>query len=429
MPSTYIKLASTTVGAGGASTITFSSIPQTYTDLVVKVNARGTNASTTVEMLVSFNGVSTNLSSRLLYGTGAAVGSVAPSNIAGAISAANDTASTFGNSEIYIPNYAGSTNKSVSFDSVSENNATTAYQYLTAGLWSNTSAITSVTLTPAASNFAQYSTATLYGVLKYAETGIGSKATGGTVTTSGGYTIHTFYSTGMFTPTAGAVSCDVLVVGGGGAGGRNNSELAGGGGGGAGGFRTSTGLSISAATAAIVGGGGAGKAGLGGSGTQSAFSTITSAGGGAGAGGGNNGAAGGSGGGAGYDNNVRTGGAGNTPSTSPSQGNGGGNNYSSPPYYSGGGGGASAAGANATSGANGAGGAGTANSYSGTSVTYAGGGGGSTEGTTPASGGAGGGGVGSNGTTPGMAGAANTGGGGGGGNQGGSGIVIVRYTT
>jgi hypothetical protein len=166
MPTTFTKIASVSVGVLGAASMDFTSIPSTYTDLCVKVSARGTNASTTVEMLVSFNGVSTNLSSKLLYGTGSAVGSVSPSNIAGAISAALDTSSTFGNSEIYIPNYAGSTNKSVSFDSVSENNATTAYQYLTAGLWTNTAAITSVTLTPAASSFAQYSTATLYGINK-----------------------------------------------------------------------------------------------------------------------------------------------------------------------------------------------------------------------------------------------------------------------
>jgi hypothetical protein len=165
MPNTYTLIASNTLASTTAS-VTFSSIVSTYTDLLVKVSARGTNASTTVEMLVSFNGVSTNLSSRLLYGTGAAAGSVSPSNIAGAISAANDTSSTFGNSEFYIPNYAGSTYKSVSFDSVSENNATTAYQYLTAGLWSNTAAITSITLTPAASSFATNSSFYLYGISK-----------------------------------------------------------------------------------------------------------------------------------------------------------------------------------------------------------------------------------------------------------------------
>ena len=73
------------------------------------------------------------------------------------------TASTFGNAEIYIPNYASSNNKSVSADFVSETNAADAIFGLTAGLWANTSAITSIKLTPAAA-FAQYSTATLYGI-------------------------------------------------------------------------------------------------------------------------------------------------------------------------------------------------------------------------------------------------------------------------
>ena len=430
MASSMTKISSVTVGSGGSASISFTGIPQTYTDLIIKLSARTNYAGAFDNTNVQFNGSSTSYTLRFLYGNGSSTGSATDTRILDYTDGNTNTANTFNNSEFYIPNYTSADYKSVSNDSVIENNATSGVNYLATGLWSNTAAITSMVLTPLiGTSFQQYTTATLYGVTKYAQTGTGSKATGGTVTTSGGYTIHTFYSTGMFTPTAGAVSCDVLVVAGGGAGGRNNTEIAGGGGGGAGGFRTSTGLSISAATAVIIGAGGSGKAGLGSSGTGSAFSTITSAGGGAGAGGGNNGAAGGSGGGAGYDNNVRTGGAGNTPSTSPSQGSSGGNNYSSAPYYSGGGGGASAAGANASSTVNGAGGAGTANSYSGSSVTYAGGGGGSTEGTQPAAGGAGGGGVGSNGTVVGVSGTPNTGGGGGGGNQGGSGIVIVRYTT
>jgi hypothetical protein len=78
------------------------------------------------------------------------------------------TASTFGSTEIYITNYAGSSNKCLSSDSVNENNATTAYSVLTAWLWSNTSAITSLSITSdgAGNNFAQYSTATLYGIKK-----------------------------------------------------------------------------------------------------------------------------------------------------------------------------------------------------------------------------------------------------------------------
>jgi len=74
------------------------------------------------------------------------------------------TASTFASGEMYIPNYAGSNSKSFSADSVQETNASLAYSYLMAGLWSNSSAITSIALTPFTGNFAQYSTATLYGI-------------------------------------------------------------------------------------------------------------------------------------------------------------------------------------------------------------------------------------------------------------------------
>jgi hypothetical protein len=74
------------------------------------------------------------------------------------------TASTFGNGEVYIPNYAGSTNKSMSADGVSENNGTEAYTDLIANLWSNTSAITSILLYPDSGTWQQYSTATLYGI-------------------------------------------------------------------------------------------------------------------------------------------------------------------------------------------------------------------------------------------------------------------------
>jgi hypothetical protein len=66
--------------------------------------------------------------------------------------------------EIYFPNYASATNKSFSIDSVTENNATLANQFLTAGLWSNTAAITSITLLAASGNLAYYSTASLYGI-------------------------------------------------------------------------------------------------------------------------------------------------------------------------------------------------------------------------------------------------------------------------
>jgi len=281
-------------------------------------------------------------------------------------------------------------------------------------------------------------------------------ATGGTVTTSGDYKIHTFTGDGCFVvtqlgnspvvPTGGPTNVDYLVVAGGGGGAVN------GGGGGAGGYRTTFpspgsnagSFPITATTYPItVGAGGSGKLtpgqGPASSGTPSIFSTITSAGGGGGAGcasqafppgSSKNGGSGG-----GIATSSPTAGAGNTPPVSPPQGNpGGGGNNGGAPWGSGGG-------ATATGGSypGGAGGAGAPNTITGSPVTYAGGGGGGTNiSGTPVAGGAGGGGAG--GTTSNMSGTpgtVNTGGGGGAsggcgsgtqqGGNGGKGIVIIRY--
>lgn len=166
MATTFTKIAAVTVGSGGASSIDFTSIPSTYTDLVIKVSARLNNASIIDSVGVKFNGSTSSYSFKQLYGSGSAAGSQGagtyPENY---MNAANATASTFSNAEIYIPNYAGSTNKSLSADAVTENNATAAYATLTAGLWSNTAAITSINLASTVGNsFLQYSTAVLYGI-------------------------------------------------------------------------------------------------------------------------------------------------------------------------------------------------------------------------------------------------------------------------
>ena len=161
---TYTQIGSAiTVGSGGASSIDFTSIPSTYTDLVLKVSVR--NSGTPDQVIMKVNGSSASLSNRLLYGSGSAAAST--SLTTGYIGTSVDntkTASTFNNMEIYISNYAGSSNKSASADSVMENNATTAFAVLNAWLWSNTAAITSISLTPDSGNFVQYSTAYLYGV-------------------------------------------------------------------------------------------------------------------------------------------------------------------------------------------------------------------------------------------------------------------------
>lgn len=165
MPNTFTKIASVTVGAGGASSIDFTSIPSTYTDLCLKVSSR--LSSTDTPLFVYFNNdtTNTNYNVRRLLGSGSAASSGAfnaPYVIYADIS--SYTNNTFGNAEIYVPNYAGSTNKSMSVDSVNENNATGAEAVFTAGLWSNTAAINRLTLVPVTISFVQYTTATLYGI-------------------------------------------------------------------------------------------------------------------------------------------------------------------------------------------------------------------------------------------------------------------------
>ena len=168
MATTYVQIGSTvTVGAGGAASIDFSSIPSTYTDLKIVASLRTVLTGQVVQsLLIQFNGSTTGYSYRLLQGSGSTAASYNnTTRYFGDAPAADATANTFGNLEIYIPNYAGSANKSYSADSVTENNSTSALANLDAGLWSNTAAITSISLS-AANNFVQYSTASLYGISK-----------------------------------------------------------------------------------------------------------------------------------------------------------------------------------------------------------------------------------------------------------------------
>jgi hypothetical protein len=170
MANTYNLISSVTVGSSSVATMDFTSIPSTYTDLVLKVSARTNLAASYVDdLMLQFNSdTGSNYSYRQLYGTGSAAGS-GNATITGAYigtcDASTATASTFGNLESYIPNYAGSTQKSVSSDAVTENNATAGFINLVASLWTNTSAITSIrVLSLNSGSFVQYSTAYLYGI-------------------------------------------------------------------------------------------------------------------------------------------------------------------------------------------------------------------------------------------------------------------------
>jgi len=468
---TYVALDKVTVGTATPS-ITFTGISGSYTDLVI-VASNVVASSGFPNIGLRFNSdTGANYSSTILEGTGSTARSVRKTNVTTIsdgdnVSLGGSTPSTI----IYnIMNYSNTTTyKTVLLRANDTTSSTYAGVSAVVGLWRNTAAITSVTLT--LGDFAAGATFSLYGIKSEAVPT--AKATGGTISYSvDGYTYHTFTSSGTFTPTA-ALTADTLVIAGGGAGNSNYYS----GGGGAGGLRGLTSQSFSSGVAytCTIGAGGAGSTnnnnakGNNGSNSTiagSGFTTISATGGG-GAGGngsGNNsiyiGASGGSGGGAaaqGEDYNY-AGGAGNAGSYSPVEGYAGGASDGRNGGYAGAGGGGGAGGVgtagkdinNGAKAGNGGVGSsaystwgsvtGTGQNVSGT-YYYAGGGGGGYLGGTETQGVGGyGGGANGNGVVNGTAGSgtANTGGGGGGtgygdGSQtagsGGSGIVIIRYAS
>jgi hypothetical protein len=159
-----MKLIESKTLATAAASIEFTSIPQTYTDLVILISVRA--ALDESDNVISFNGSTANFSGRRLIGDGSSASTGTVTRAWGFASFLSNTANTFGNGRIYIPNYAGATNKSFSSDSVNETNATSAYQTLFSNLWSNTAAITSLAISPNAGNYVAGSTISLYGVLK-----------------------------------------------------------------------------------------------------------------------------------------------------------------------------------------------------------------------------------------------------------------------
>ena len=168
MATTFTKIASVTVGSGGSASMTFSSIPSTYTDLCLKVSGRVSGSGYDFHLNVYLNGNTSSYTERAVYGSGSSAYSYSASiaGYAASLMGSSGTANTFGNAEIYIPNYAGSNYKSYSVDNVTElNSATNNRADLLAGLWSNTAAVSSITVTTDdGTAFVQYSTATLYGI-------------------------------------------------------------------------------------------------------------------------------------------------------------------------------------------------------------------------------------------------------------------------
>jgi hypothetical protein len=436
--STYTPIASQTLASTAAS-VTFSSIPQGYTDLVLVV--AGNNSSSTYSPYIQFNGdTSTNYSITHLYGNGSTAASARASSTATAYF--GSLGATQGNAIVQIQNYSNATTYKTALIRINDAGFRV---YGSVMLWRSTAAITSVTVfNESPGTFASGTTFSIYGIQVGDKA---QKAQGGNIVTSDGtYVYHTFTSSGSFIPSQ-ALTADYLVVAGGGGSGSGYV----GGAGAAGGLRstvTATGgggslesaLSLSAGKSysVIVGAGGSGGVSANGTkGSDSVFATITSSGGGAGkefsstATSNQNGGSG-----AGGINSAGSGLYIDGGTGTANQGRNGGRGFRTGSGYNagGGGGGANTAGSDgAGTGASPAGGNGgtpVAVSITGSSVSYAGGGGGGAEGGTAgtATGGGGNGSV----SAAGTAGTINTGGGAGGGFNtngvaGGSGIVIIRY--
>ena len=169
MANTYVAISTVTVGSGGAANISFTSITSDYTDLLIKTSFRSTDTSFAEGRYanISFNSSTSNFTVRILeaYNGNNVISGTTPARTIATFGGSSGTVSTFSNGEIYIPNYKTSNYKSYSVDTASEQNSTTHNDLqLIGGLWSDTAAITSITMTPDSSNFAQYTTATLYGI-------------------------------------------------------------------------------------------------------------------------------------------------------------------------------------------------------------------------------------------------------------------------
>ena len=179
MAANTFTLIGSNVLTSAAATITFSSIPATYTDLMLKMSTRGDNATIWNNYVrLKINATSGVSTIRYIAGTGAATSSFDATaigstgfypitNAAGSVmsDSAGNTATTFDNTEIYIPYYTAAQNKPLSTFGVAEQNAATAYIVAGAGLERTTSAITTLTLQQdAATNFVTGSSFYLYGI-------------------------------------------------------------------------------------------------------------------------------------------------------------------------------------------------------------------------------------------------------------------------
>lgn len=171
MANRFTKIATLTAGAGGVASFDFTSIPSTYTDLIMFTSIRASADNTNFYLTLN-NDSGANYNWRGIQSNGTSISGDAGSSQtkiifgAGANAGVSYTAGVFSNSFCYFPNYTSSNLKAIQSDGVTENNGTAATNFLHAHNWTGTSAINRITLAPPSGTFVQYSTATLYGITK-----------------------------------------------------------------------------------------------------------------------------------------------------------------------------------------------------------------------------------------------------------------------
>lgn len=165
---TMTLVSTITVGSGGAASIEWTDIPQTGTDLYVLFSLRSNRSANASGLNWTLNNSTSSYSYKRLEGRNTTVGNLSGSEQwPNSFNGDTSTSSTFGNGQAYIPNYTSTIGKTVSIESVAENNAVDAQVHILNGLWNVTSAITSIKLTESSGNsFLQYSTASLYKITK-----------------------------------------------------------------------------------------------------------------------------------------------------------------------------------------------------------------------------------------------------------------------
>lgn len=170
MANTY-KLIETKTLSSSASSVVFSSIPQTYTDLHFRVSTRNSNNSNYVAGYLKFNNDTSTRISALMWGNGQPSSTINHSTLSGAfigdiVGSASGLTLFMSNLEVYIPNYANSSNpyKVYQADSTAMNTAAPAYNEFVVGTWNNSNAITEVAFEFLTGSFVANSVFSLYGI-------------------------------------------------------------------------------------------------------------------------------------------------------------------------------------------------------------------------------------------------------------------------